>query len=104
MSKVFQIPLTAKAQQIDIALAGTTYTVVCRWNEQIGWVLDISKTDTKTPLISCLPVVTGCDLLQQFSYCGIGGQVIAFTAGGGDSMPTFQNLGIDSGIYFVVLD
>jgi hypothetical protein len=105
MSTVFQIPLTAKAQTIDIALAGTTYTITCRWNEQIGWCLDISNTATKQPLISCLPVVTGCDLLQQFKYCGLGGQLIAFTAGDNSgAIPTFRNLGVDSGIYFVVLD
>jgi hypothetical protein len=102
MANVYRIPLVAKAQQINILLAGVEYTIVCRWNEQCGWLLDISDAVTKTVLISCLPLVTGLNLVQQYAYTGIGGMLIAFTVGDSTAIPTYENLGIDSGVYFVV--
>lgn len=104
MTDVYRIPLVAKAQQINIFLAGNEYTIVCKWNEQIGWVLDITDTATQSILVACLPVVTGCNLLQQYTHLDIGGQLIAATVGGDDTPPTYENLGSESGLFFTVFN
>jgi hypothetical protein len=56
-------------------------------------------------LLTGIPIVTGTDLFGQFRYLGIGGglPLIAVTIGLGhspDEIPTFDNLGIDSQLFF----
>ena len=53
------------------------------------------------PLVSGIALVTGADLLGQYAYLGIGGQLIVMTDGDPSAIPTFTNLGIESHLYYV---
>ncbi len=43
-----------------------------------GYVLDIADANGK-PIVQGIPFVTGADLLAQYAYLGIGGQLIVQT-------------------------
>lgn len=100
MSTPYSIPLTAQPQTFTINLAGVVYTFTLLWRKTVGWVLDIADSQGN-PLLYGMPLVTGCDLLAQFKYLGIGGQLIAQTTSDPDAVPTFENLGTDGNLYFV---
>jgi hypothetical protein len=99
---VYTMPLTNVPQRFNMDIVGVTYTILCRWNESIGWSLDISNAADDTPLIACLPLVTGTDLLGQYAYLGIGAALIAYTDGDQFAPPTLQNLGRESNLYLLV--
>lgn len=65
-----------------------------------GWVLDIADS-ANNPLVQGIPLVTGCDLLQQFGHLGIGGALWVLTDGDPMAVPTYHNLGSLSHLYFV---
>lgn len=97
------IPLIVGApQRLSIALAGVTYQLTFKYLDcdQGGWVVDIAGADN-TPLLNGVPLVTGADLLAQYGYLGIGGQLRVQTSSDPDAVPTFENLGDDGQIYFV---
>ena len=99
---VFKMPLTNVPQRFSMDIAGTTYTIVCRWNEVIGWALDLIDAATDTSIIACLPIVTGCDLLTPFGYLNIGASLIAYTDGDQYEPPTLDNLGAESNLYILI--
>ena len=68
--------------------------------ETTCWMLDISDA-ANAPLIQGIPLVTGVDLLQQYPYVGIAGQLVCQTTGDPYAVPTYDNLGIDSKLYFI---
>lgn len=98
----FVIPLLAISQTFDIALAGVNYTLACRWNDAVdaGWTLDIADADTSLPIVANIPLITGADCLSGLDYLGIDGELIVYTDGDETAVPTFQNLGIESNLYF----
>ncbi len=98
----FEIPLTAVPQRFSISLNGVTYQVKSVWNDvaQI-WVVDISDS-SGAALVSGIPLVCGADLIGQFSYLGIGGEMVVETDSDQNIPPTFSNLGVTSHLYFVV--
>ncbi len=100
----FLIPLQAVAQSFQITLAGVTYLLTVKWNDSpdAGWEFDLTDVDTKTPLVAGLPLITGANCLSGLDYLGIGGMFIVLTNGNPDAVPTFENLGTDSNLYFVV--
>lgn len=97
----YLIPLTNDPQTFSIDLANTTYTLTVKWNPapDAGWILDIADS-VQNPIACGLPFVTGADILSGLSYLGIQGALIAFTTGKPDAVPTFDNLGTDSNLYF----
>lgn len=98
----YLIPLTNTPQQIQITLAGIDYTITAKWND-IGqsWILDIGDVNGD-PIVSCVPLVTGTDLLTGLEYLGIGGQLFVYTNRGRypDAVPTLDNLGDNINLYF----
>lgn len=99
----FLIPLVNTPQAFEIALAGVNYKLTCKWNdaEQGGWVLDIADADTAVPIVANIPLITGADCLDGLAYLGINGQLIVFTDGDDTAVPTFENLGVESNLYFL---
>ena len=95
----YTIPLTHEPQSFSIALGGTEYRLCIRWYEPGGWLLDISSA-ADTPILAGVPLVTGCDLLAQYGYLGIGGALLV----SGDVPPTLDNLGTDVELVFEVDD
>jgi hypothetical protein len=99
---VFEIPLTGAAQRFGITLAGTEYIMAVAYHDAQGggWTFDLFDSGG-APLLCGQPLVTGCDLLGQFGYLGIGGQLRCRTDGFPDFAPTYANLGTIGHLYFI---
>jgi hypothetical protein len=99
----FILHLLNVPQSFDIALAGVNYIMTCRWNDapEAGWVLDLSNADTNEPIVANVPLITGADCLAGLEYLGINGQMIVFTDGDDFAVPTLDNLGVESNLYFL---
>lgn len=102
---VFEIPLSPQPQTFDIQLVNTTYRLTFYWNNAPsgGWMLDVADSND-VPLISGIAVVTGANLLEQYDYIMIGGALQVQTDFDLNAVPTFQNLGVTSHIYFITPD
>lgn len=98
----FILPLRNIPQSFDIALDGVNYILTCKWNasEEAGWVIDLADADTSLPIAANIPLITGADCLAGLEYLGIGGQLVVFTDGDELAVPTLDNLGVESNLYF----
>ena len=101
MSQAFEIPLSPVGRSFTIDLANTTYNLTVRWNGVAEiWTLDIADQAGNAVLFG-IPLVTGCDLLEQFGYLDIGGQLYAQTDHDPNTPPGMTNLGITGRLFFV---
>lgn len=100
----YTLPLANVPQTFQIPLAGVTYTLTCKWNDQGSfWALDIADSNSN-PLVANIPLITGADCLDGLDYLGIGGSLYVLTDGASpDDVPTLDNLGVDSNVYFVTV-
>jgi hypothetical protein len=100
---IFAIPLANIPQTFSIALAGANYNLTSRWNDadDAGWCLDIAD-ENNNPLACNIPLITGADCLAGLEYLGIGGQLVVYTDGDPTAVPTLDNLGVNSNLYFLV--
>jgi hypothetical protein len=100
---VFQIPLTNIPQVFNIQLGGKVYTMTCKYNDAVdaGWTLDFVDGITSEPIVFNIPMITGANLLSGLDYLGIGGSLIVYTDGNDFAVPTLNNLGVESNLYFV---
>ena len=103
MTQTFEIPLTPEPQTFAITLASTQYWMTLQYRDAPGggWVLDIADSANK-PILSGIPLVTGADLLEQYGYLNFGGELWVQTDLDPAAVPTFENLGTGSHLYFVV--
>lgn len=102
MSTIYEIPLSGQAQTFNITLGTVSYQFTLKWNTASNcWILDIAD-DAGDAILSGIPLVTGADLLEQFTHLGIGGGLYVQTDGNVQAVPTFTNLGTDSHLYLVV--
>ncbi|MBB3811466.1 phage baseplate plug family protein [Pseudochelatococcus contaminans] len=105
---VFEIPLIAAPQTFIVSLSGVEYRFRLTYADapEGGWLLDIldNKSNVGTPLVRGIPLVTGADLLAPYRHLGIGGGLIVASDADMDAVPTFQNLGSASKLYFKVAD
>lgn len=99
----FKLPLQNVPQVFDIALAGVNYTMTCRWNSapDAGWVLDLADADSGLPIVANIPLIVGADCLSGLEYLGINGRLIVYTDGAELTVPTLENLGRESNLYFI---
>jgi hypothetical protein len=97
-----QIPLQNGPRQFTITLSGVEYTITIQYRNTVngGWVLDIGD-DLNNPIVKGIPLVTGANLLEQYGYLGFVGGLFAQTTSDPDAVPTFENLGIDSLLWYV---
>lgn len=101
MATPFEIPLSPMAQRFTIQLAGTFYVLRFTWNVLLmTWVLDIANANDK-PMACGIPLITGADLLAQYKYLGIGGQLIVQSDTDVNAVPTYANLGSIGHLYFI---
>ena len=95
------IPLIASPQTLSISLNGVLYNLSLAWNTiSASWTLDIADVNNND-LITGIPLVTGCDLLEQYAYVGIDGSLYVVTSGDPSATPTFLTLGNASNLCFV---
>lgn len=99
---IYEIPLASKPESFQITLAGVTYKLNVTWRDapQGGWFVDILDVSGNL-IIGGIPLVTGADLLAQYAYLGIGGELWVQTDGDTAAVPTYDNLGRESHLYFV---
>lgn len=102
MATTQEFPLRPEAQVMTIDLASVLYTVRFGWSDTPdgGWFIDL-RTYEGVPLIMGLPLTAGENVLQQFDYLGIGGEIRAETDGNVLIEPTYDNLGSNGKILFI---
>lgn len=102
MTTPYEIPLSPTPQTFGITLNSVDYILTFRWNQASqSWQLDIADASNNM-IVAGLPVITGTDLLGQFAYLGIDGQIIVQTSHDTFAVPTYENLGDTGKVYFVV--
>lgn len=90
---IYRVPLRAGPQQLAITLSGVVYNLRLRYNERTElWVLDIADADGKS-MIRNVPMVTGCNLLEQYHHLGFQGVLAAVNSTiDTDTPPAFGQL------------
>lgn len=98
----YEIPLSPTPQTFTITLGGVEYRLTVKWNTVSNcWVLDMASP-TGGAVLMGIPLVTGADLLAQYAYMNFSGQLVVQTDDITDVIPTFDNLGVNGHLYFVV--
>lgn len=103
---IYEIPLTpAQNQKISISLSNVVYNMLFKWLDcdQGGWAIDILDVNNNV-VIGGIPLVTGIDLLGQYAYLGLGGALIVQSDGNPNAVPTFDNLGAQSHLYYLTVN
>lgn len=100
--ETFLVPLLNIPQDFTISLAGKDYRIVSKFNDAAdgGWVLDFYDEESGEPLVMNIPMVTGCDLLEQYEYLEFNGKLIVSSDGDESTTPTLESLGVESNLYF----
>lgn len=101
---VNEIPLSPQPQTFLITLSGQQYRLTFRWNADPqlgGWFMDIQNNQGAL-LLGGAPLITGANILEQYDYLGIGGSIIVQTDHTTDDVPTYENLGINSHVFYLV--
>lgn len=98
---VFEIPLSATPQTLTIPMSGTIYNLYVHWSviDQI-WIIDISDQNNNL-IVGGINLVTGVDLLTAYRYLGFKGSLIVQTDTDTLAIPTFENLGSTSHLYYL---
>lgn len=102
MAAVQEFPLRPEAQRMTIALGEIEYQFRFGWADSTegGWFIDIADA-TGNALINGLPLTAGEDVLQQFAYLNIGGEIRIETDGNVLFEPTYDNLGSNGKVFFI---
>lgn len=98
----YEFPLRPEAQQMTVQLGASTYSVRFGWADSPagGWFIDIADVNGDA-LINGLPLTAGENVLQQFDYLGIGGEIRVETDGNDLIEPTYANLGSNGKVLFI---
>lgn len=96
----FSIPALPTPQSFGISLGGIDLNMNLAFKGAAGWVMDVAN-DIGDTLLSGVPLVTGGNLLEQFEHLGIPGGLWVQTKNAPDAVPTFDNLGVESFLFYV---
>lgn len=79
---------------------GNTYNLTFKFLDVMmgGWIMDIADADGNA-IVCGVPLVTGADLLAQYTYLGLGGPMYVVSDGWPAAVPLFNNLGSGSHLY-----
>lgn len=114
MPTYYEIPLSGAPQRFNITLPNQTggnvaYSLAFQYRDAdisiaggCGWTIDIVD-QLGNQLVCGIPLVTGADLLGQYAYLALGGHLGVSSDGDPDAVPTFDNLGTGSHVYWVTL-
>lgn len=92
-----EMPLTADNQTFKITISGTLYQIKIIWRESL-WLMDLMDSYGAL-IIGGIPLVTGCDLLAQHSYLGLGFSLFVLCDAPLQVYPTQYDLGVYSHLY-----
>ena len=103
MTTIYEVPLSATPQTLNVVIGPSTYQLAFKFmnspRDAGFWIMDISDS-VGNAIVCGIPLVTGADLLAQYGYLGIQGQMFVRTDGGSpDDTPTFTNLGSSCHLY-----
>lgn len=99
---IYEIPLSPAPQTFVVTLSGADYRMTVQYRDAggAGWVLDIADANGNS-LVNGLPLVTGGDLLAQHRHLGFAGGLWVQGAANPDDVPTFDDLGVGSHVFWV---
>lgn len=98
---VYKIPLDNVNQIFEIDLAGTTYKMRVYYNPvMMCWCFDLLDINDNA-ITQGQSLVTGANILDQYEYLGLGGVFVVYTEGDENAIPTHDNLGDISNLYFL---
>ena len=101
-SNAYVIPLIPVNQEFNISLAGVSYHLKVKWNKfSNAWVLDIQDVNQNN-ILTGIPMVTGCDLLEQYSYLEIGGAMVVQSSNDPYLVPSYTTLGVSGFLFFII--
>ncbi len=107
MTTVYEIPLSqggVSKGSVDfkIDVLFRTVRLAFYWNpmREGGWRMNI-KDEDDNPLAMGIPLVTGENIVEQFPELGLPPMWVT-TDGDPEAVPTFDNLGVSSHLYFAV--
>ena len=102
MVDTFLIPFANTPQEFNITLGNRDLTIVNKYCDALdgSWVIDIIDSISNVPLIMCIPLVAGVNLLEQYDYIGLYAKLVVYTDGDASAIPTRDNLGVDSNVYY----
>lgn len=102
MATTYEFPLRPEMQMIQVVLGDTEYRVRFGWcaSPDGGWFIDIADVNG-APIIQGLALTAGENVLQQFDYLGIAGEIRVQTDGDDLTEPTYANLGSSGKVLFV---
>lgn len=96
----FSVPALPTPQSFGISLGGLDLNMNLAFKGAAGWVMDVAN-NVGDALLSGVPLVTGGNLLEQFEHLGIPGGLWVQTKNAPDAVPTFDNLGVESFLFYV---
>lgn len=93
---IFEIPLRPQAEQFQIEIAGSEWTLRTHWNGAlVGWTVDIGRSETEWLVVN-LALVAGHDLLEPYEHIGFGFGLWLQVDGDADAEATETNLGTEA--------
>jgi hypothetical protein len=97
----YEVPLSGQPQSFQVTMVGVTYSMSITYRDALngGWMLDIADV-SGNPLVAGIPLVTGANLVAQYAYLGFTAELRVASDGVLDAVPTFDNLGTLSHLYF----
>lgn len=100
---IFLLPLVNLPQSFNITLGSNNYIMTCKWNDAPdgGWILGFADQLTNVEIVNNIPLICGVDILAGLEYLGFDGQLVVYTDGDPTAVPTLDNLGTDSNLYFI---
>lgn len=97
---ITEIPLSPDNQQFNIMVSNVTYKIRIIWRDDAGWIMDLQDSGG-TDIIAGIPLVTGIDLLDQFSYLGLEFALLCLCDASTQEYPSKTDLGSGSHLYVV---
>ncbi|RBO14352.1 hypothetical protein [Pantoea sp. 3_1284] len=92
---IAEIPLTPDNQQFNTAINGVNYLIQTLWRDDAGWIIDLQDS-SGADIVTGIPLVTGANLLAQFSYLNLGFGLAVVCDDPAQDYPTKTDLGINS--------
>ncbi len=98
-----KIPLENIPQTFAITIVEVDYLMTVKWDNapEAGWLFDLADAITGESIVAGLPLITGGNCLEGLDYLDIGGELLVYTDGDDTAVPTYENLGVESNLYFL---
>ena len=96
---ITEIQLSPNNQLFTVSLGNTLYQVRILWRDTF-WCLDLMN-NAGDLIIGGLPVITGADLLAQYTHLGLGFSLLVMCDVAGQENPTQTDLGSYSHLYVI---